>query len=413
MATLFYIHATWRWTYFVGIIYAAVAIAGTFFFYFPPSRPQHDFEKSRWQEFKDLDFIGLLLFTGGLTIFLVGITYLGRSDYSKSLVGSTIPIGAIIFIGAFVYDFTIPKNPIFPFKLLSMFRKYTVHLIVLFISGMIWQAIVTLGPQATLWMYTNDPVEIGKTLIPSNFSGVLGGWIMPSLLHKIKHIRYQILFALLMQTAFTASYAAVVPHHKPAWMAMQLFGQSCFTWVTSLAYVSSSLYVPLEELGVSAGLIGTFRSAGGSVGNAVFSTILNNVVDNNLSDDIVAAALGAGYPANNIGQLIPAVIQNAAGVPNAFAGVPDVTSAVIAATGTALRNSYAHAFRLVFYSTIPFCVIAFAAAWFVSDPSHLLNNHVAVHQEREVLAQIEHKRHEHEHGHGNGHGHSKEAGVIV
>ena len=417
LATLFYIHATWRWVYYIGIIYAVVAMVGTFFFYFPPSRPRHDFEKTRWQEFKELDFIGLLLFTGGLTIFLVGITYLGRSNYSTSLVASTIPIGAIIFICTFIYDFTIPKNPIFPFKLLSMFRKYTVHLVILFISGMIWQAIVTLGPQATLWMYTNDPVEIGKTLIPSNFSGVLGGWILPSLVHKIKHIRYQILFALLMQTAFTAAYAAVVPHKKAAWMAMQLFGQSCFTWVTTLAYVSSSLYVPLEELGVSAGLIGTFRSAGGSVGNAIFSTIMTSIVNDHLTTNIVTAAVGAGYPANNVGELIPAVIQNAAGAPNSFAGVPDVTNQVISATATAVKNTYAHAFRLVFYSTIPFGVIAFAVAWFVSDPSELLNNHVAVHQEREVLAEIEHKRHEHghEHGHGHGNGHerSKEAGVIV
>ena len=376
-------------------------MVGTFFFYYPPSRPQHDFEKSRWEEFKELDFVGLLLFTAGLTVFLVGITYLGRSDYSTALVASTITIGAVVFICAFVYDFTIPKNPIFPFKLLAMFRKYTVHLIILFISGMIWQAIVTLGPQATLFMFTNDPIEIGKTLIPSNCSGLLGGWIMPSLVHKIKHIRYQILFALLMQTAFTASYAAVVPDNKSAWMALQLFGQSCFTWVTSLAYVSSSLYVPLEELGVSAGLIGTFRSAGGSVGNAVFSTIMTSVVNKHLTNNIINAALGAGYSPDNVGQLIPAVIENAAGAPNPFAGVSGVTNEVVSATATAVKNTYAHAFRLVFYSTIPFGVIAFAGAWFVSDPSHLLNNHVAVHQEREVLAQIEHKAHErHDYRHG-------------
>lgn len=371
---------------------------GTYFSYFPPTRPQHDFEKSRRQEFQELDFIGLGLFTAGLTIFLVGITYLGRTNYSTALVASTITIGAVIFVCCFIYDFTVPKNPIFPRKLLSMFRKYTVHLVILFISGMIWQAIVTLGPQATLWMFTNEPIEIGKTLIPSNFSGVLGGWIMPSLVHKIKHIRYQILFALLIQTVFTASYAAVVPHNKAAWMALQLFGQSCFTWVTTLAYVSSSLYVPQEELGVSAGLIGTFRSAGGSVGNAVFSTIMTSVVNKHLANNIVTAALGAGYPPSDLEELVPAVIENAAGAPDSFSGLPAVTSQVISATATAVKNTYAHAFRLVFYSTIPFGVIAIAAAWFVSDPSHLLNNHVAVHQEREVLAEIEYKAHEkHEH----------------
>lgn len=380
------IHATWRWVFYIGIIYAGIVIVGTFLFYFPPSHPKHDYGTSRWQELKTLDFPGLGLFTAGLTIFLVGITYLGKVGYSVSLVASTTVIGGIILICCFAYDFTIAPNPIFPFKLFVMFREYTVYLIILFISGMVWQGIITLAPQGTLFMFTNDPIEIGIIMIPSTFSGVLGGWIMPSLVHKIKHIRHQILFALLLQTAFTASYAAVVPNNRAAWMAMQLFGQSCFTWVTSLAYISSSLYVPQEDLGVSAGLIGTFRSAGGSVGNAVFSTIMTSVVNQKLGNAIVSAAIGAGYPSNEVGQLVPAVIQNAAGVPNAFGAVPNVTVDVISATGDALKNTYAHAFRLVFYSTIPFGVIAFAAAWFVKDASHLLNSHIAIHQEREVLA---------------------------
>lgn len=85
---------------------------------------------------------------------------------------------------------------------------------------------------------------------------------MPSLVHLIKHVKYQIIFALFMQAAFTGAYAAVVPSNRLAWSIMLLFGQSCFTWVTTLAYVSSGLFVPVEELGVSAGLLGTFRSAG-------------------------------------------------------------------------------------------------------------------------------------------------------
>jgi hypothetical protein len=367
-------------------------IAGTLIFYFPPSRPKHDYEKSRWDEFKELDFIGLGLFSAGLTIFLVGITYLGRSDYSVSLVASTITIGAIVFIACFIYDFTVPKNPIFPYKLFTMFREFTVHLIILFVAGMIWQGITTLGPQGTLYMFTNDPIQIGITLIPANFSGVLGGWILPSLVHKIKYVRYQIIFALVMQTAFAASYAAVVPNNKAAWSAMQLFGQSSFTWVTSLAYVASGLFVPQEELGLSAGLLGTFRSAGGSVGNAVFSTIMNAVVNRDLGDNIAAAAIESGFNPADLGKLIPAVIENAVGVPGVLAAVPGITPEVIDATSQAFKESYAHAFRMVFYSMIPFGILALICGWFVRDPSHLLNNHVAVHQEKEVLSGLEHRQ---------------------
>ncbi|KIM94667.1 hypothetical protein OIDMADRAFT_135585 [Oidiodendron maius Zn] len=380
------LHATWRWCYYVAIIYSCICIVGTAIFYFPPSRPRGDYDKTRWQEFKELDFIGLSLFAAGLTIFLVGLTYLGKTSYSIPLVASTVTIGAIIFVACFLYDFTIPTNPIFPFHLFAMFREFTVHLVILFIAGMIWQAVITLGPQATLYMYTNDPVQIGITQIPAGMSGIIGGWIMPSLVHKIKHVRIQIIVALTIQTVFTACYATIIPHHRIAWMIFQMFGLSCFTWVTTLAYVSSGLFVPHDELGVSAGLIGTFRSAGGSVGNAVFSTILNSIINKQLGTRIAEAAIANGFSPSQLSALIPAVIENAVGVPDAFANIPSATPAVIEVTAQAFRDAYAYAFRKVFLSTIPFGVIGLLAAWFVKDPSHLLNNDVAVYQERDVLS---------------------------
>jgi hypothetical protein len=297
----------------------------------------------------------------------------------------TIAVGACVFVSAFIYDFTVPKKPLFPLKLFRMYREFTVYLIILFICGMIWQAMITLGNQGTLFMFTNDIVDIGIISIPANVSAVLGGWIMPSLVHKIKHIRYQFIFALLLQTAFTASYATVIPHNKTGWMILPMFGQSCFTWVTVLSYVSSGLLVPQEELGVSAGLMGTFRSAGGSLGNAMFSTIVTSKINSDLANNIAAAAIRAGYSPKNLEALIPAVIKNAVGVPFAMANVPGVTQQVLAATGTAFKDTYAKAFRTVFLSTIPLGVVAMIAAAFIRDPSHLLNNHVAVHQEKYVL----------------------------
>lgn len=189
-----------------------------------------------------------------------------------TLVPPTISVGACAFISASIYDFTIAQKPLFPLKLFRMYREFTVYLVILFISGMIWQGMITLGNQGTLFMFTNDIVEIGYISIPANVSGVIGGWIMPTFVHKMKHIRHQFVFAL-MQTAFTASYAALVPNNKTAWMILPMFGQSCFTWVTVLSYVASGLLVSQEELGVSAGLMGTFRSAGGSLGNGHLGTL--------------------------------------------------------------------------------------------------------------------------------------------
>ncbi|KAK7701080.1 hypothetical protein SLS57_011851 [Botryosphaeria dothidea] len=378
--------ATWRWCYYIAIIYSAVCTVGIAVFYFPPSRPRKDYDKSRWDEFKELDWIGLLLFTAGLTIMLVGLTYLGKTSYSKALVGSTISIGALVTAACFVYDFTVPANPLFPRSLFAMLRKFTIHLLIVFVSGFIWYAMAALLPQASLYMYTNDPTQIGLIAIPNGFGGVVGGWIIPSLLHRIKHVREQILVALVIQTVFTACYAAVVPDNKAAWIVLQFFGQGCFTWLTTLAYVTAGLFVPQEELGVASGLIGTFRSAGGSIGNAIFSTILHSVTNKELGTRVAGAAVAAGFDPAGLEALVPAVIQNAVGVPGALEAVPGgVSEAVAGATARAFKETYAKAFRMVFYASIPFGVITTACAFFVEDPSPLLNNHIAVVQERDVL----------------------------
>ncbi|GME36890.1 Sugar transporter conserved site [Neofusicoccum parvum] len=379
--------ATWRWCYYIAIIYSALCTVGIAVFYFPPSRPRKDYDKSRWDEFKELDWIGLFLFTAGLTIMLVGLTYLGKTQYSKALVGSTITIGALVTAACFAYDFTVPVNPLFPRSLFAMMRKFTIHLLIVFVSGFIWYAMAALLPQASLYMYTNDPTQIGLIAIPNGFGGVVGGWIIPSLLHRIKHVREQIIVALVIQTVFTACYAAVIPHNKAAWIVLQFFGQGCFTWLTTIAYVTAGLFVPQEELGVASGLIGTFRSAGGSIGNAIFSTILHSVTNKELGGNIAAAALAAGADPANLPALIPAVIQNAVGVPGALAAVPGgVSDAVGAATADAFRDTYAKGFRMVFYASIPFGVITTICALFVEDPSPHLTNHIAVVQERDVLA---------------------------
>ncbi|KAL1650418.1 hypothetical protein SLS58_001236 [Diplodia intermedia] len=386
--------ATWRWCYYIAIIYSALCTVGIAVFYFPPSRPRKDYDKSRWDEFKELDWIGLFLFTAGLTTCLVGLTYLGKSSYSKALVASTITVGALTTAACFAYDFTVPAKPLFPRSLFAMLRKFTIHLLIVFVSGFIWYAMAALLPQATLYMYTNDPTQIGVIAIPNGLGGVVGGWLIPSLLHRIKHVREQIVVALVVQTAFTACYAAAVPRNRAAWIALQFFGQGCFTWLTTIAYVTAGLFVPQDALGVASGLIGTFRSAGGSIGNAVFSSILRSVANRELGANIAGAAVAAGFDPENLAALVPAVIENAVGVPGALQAVPGgVSEAVAEATKAAFRETYAKAFRMVFYASIPFGVITTVCAFWVEDPSPLLSSHIEVHMEKDVVAGKRHGVH--------------------
>lgn len=202
---------------------------------------------------------------------------------------------------------------------------------------------------------------------------------------KVKHLKAQMITALLIQTLGTGCLAAVPLKNKAAWSALQVLALGPFALVCLIAYVAVSLNVPLRYLGLATGLVGTFRSLGGSVGNAVFNTILNGVVKDKLGGAISQAAVTDGFDPSHLGQLIPATVQAAAGVPFAFQSVPGMTDAIEASAIQALREVYAEAYRKVFYSTIPFGVVALGLALCMRDPSQYLTNHTAVHMEKDGL----------------------------
>jgi hypothetical protein len=331
--------------------------------------------------------MGLALYTSGLTVFLIGLTWAGSTGHPwrGASVITPIVIGIVILIGAFAYDFTIAKQPFFPLRLFRQVREFTILLVLVFVSGMCYYSMSALLPQGSLYMFSKDPTQIGIMSIPGGLSQLLGGFILPSFVHKIKHVKVQIIVALTVQTLFIALYSVAVPNNRRLWMAFQFFGMGCFPAVTVLCYITAGLHVRQRDLGIASGLIGTFRSAGGSVGNAIFNTILSSVVNGQLGPRITRSALALGYPAADLETLIPAVIEAGAGIPGTFAAVPGVTPEIEAATALAFAEAYAYAFRRVFWSTIPFGVLAIIAACFIRDPSKYLTNHVAVHMEKDAL----------------------------
>jgi hypothetical protein len=70
---------SWRWTFYLGIVINALALLLVTVFYWPPDFVElHPEGKTRFGQFKELDFVGLFLFGGGLTCFLLGISFGGN-----------------------------------------------------------------------------------------------------------------------------------------------------------------------------------------------------------------------------------------------------------------------------------------------------------------------------------------------
>jgi hypothetical protein len=136
--------------------------------------------------------------------------------------------------------------------------------------------------------------------------------------------------------------------------------------------VTAGVNVPLRDLGIATGIIGTFRNTGGAVGIAISGTIRNSVVGSQLGARITEAALANGFPASGLAELIPTVQLAVLGEPASLLALPGVTPAVESATIAAFKGAYAYAFQRVFLSTIPFGVIATITVIFVKESSQYL-----------------------------------------
>lgn len=70
------VHATWRWTCWISLIWCGIGLILTFFLYNPPPRCSSE-GLTKWQTLKRMDHIGGLLSVFGLISFMLGLVWGG------------------------------------------------------------------------------------------------------------------------------------------------------------------------------------------------------------------------------------------------------------------------------------------------------------------------------------------------
>jgi hypothetical protein len=70
----------WRWVFWLCFILDSISLILVVFFYRPIDQYIKEEGKTRWDQVKELDFVGFFLFTSGMVLFLLGISF-GGSKY--------------------------------------------------------------------------------------------------------------------------------------------------------------------------------------------------------------------------------------------------------------------------------------------------------------------------------------------
>jgi MFS family permease len=332
--------AGWRWSYYLNIIVSAMATICFLLFYHPPNFRLLHKNRSKWQQFMRMDFIGFALFTGGLCTFLIGISWGGTVHPWKSApVIVTIVIGFIALTTFVLYDtYFHYGDPLLPIHLFTS-KGY----LGMVITGMVGSCVVysmnLLWPQQIAYLFGGSPTHRGWLACVVGSAALVGQIVGAAMCQYIPRSRYILIGGCICLLAFSAAMVSINPGDEVRGVALMFMACFSIGLVEICSLSLAPLALPSEDIGAAVGALGSIRSTGSSVAIAIYTTILSNKLAKFMDPRVSKAALAAGLPDSSIVALLKALASGD------FRAVPGINAKIIAAVAAASAGAAADAFR--------------------------------------------------------------------
>jgi MFS family permease len=339
--------AGWRWSYYLDIIVAGLAVVLFFFFYHPPNFHLLHTNRSKMQQFKRQDFVGFVLFVGGLCLFIMGLSWGGQQYAWKSAhVIAAIVVGFASLTAFVLYDAYVHKgDPLLPIHLfktrgyLAMVATGTVGSCVYYSMNIIW-------PQQIAYLFGGTATHRGWLACVVGSATLLGQMTGGVLCTYIKKSRYILIASCLSLLAFSASMVSIGVGDERKGVALMFMACYSVGIIETCSLALAPLALPTEDIGAALGALGSIRSGGASVATAIFVAILTNKLTALIPTAVSAAALQAGLPKTSLTTLLADLATGD------FSNVPGISARIIAAVGAATAQAAAESFRYVYFTTV-------------------------------------------------------------
>jgi hypothetical protein len=358
----------WRWCFYINIIDVGLCIILLYFFYHPPTFDLLHERKTKRQMLKELDYLGIFLWTAGLTIFLMGISWGGKMYPWKSAATiASLVIGIVLLVALFLWEgFANLKYPAIPVKFFAN-RGFISLVCCATVASMFYYSAVLLWPQQVEALFTRD-VEYGGWLSCTVAASTALGQVCAGAIVKWGgNVRYWLIFTTFAMVGFVSALASLTPSDKNTGVALTILGPFMVGFIELASLALAPLFCKAEDIGLASGLLASIRSAGGSIAVTVYTTILSNRLTTTIPNNIIPAAEEAGLEASRIPELLAAVPSR---------NFSDFSQAVQDAANTALPNAYAQAFKTVYLASLGFGGIAIVGCLFSKDAKEHLTDKV-------------------------------------
>jgi EmrB/QacA subfamily drug resistance transporter len=256
-------YLSWRWTLYVNLVFAAIAVAGALA-YMSSARPAN---RPR------MDWTGAVLACAGLFLIVFGFSHAETAGWTAGLTIGSLVLG-LVLLAAFVVAERRGSHPLLPLHVI-LDRTRGGSYVAVGLSGI---AIFAVFLFLTFYLQVvkgYSPLTSGLVFLPmiacillsSNLSSIVA---LPRVGPRVL-IATGMLFgcgamAYLTQLTVTSSYAGGI---LPALLIMGLG----FGMIFSPAINTATAGVERQDSGVASALVNTMQQVGGSIGTAALSTI--------------------------------------------------------------------------------------------------------------------------------------------
>ena len=257
-------HLSWHWIFFVNVPFGLLALwAVATRLHLPVRYSPHR-----------VDFLGAALLAAASVCTLL-ISVWGGLKYewfSGQIIG--LAIGALASVGLFVMQERRAKEPIIPLKL---FRNdiFVASVLLTILSGIAMFASILYIPQYQQIVRGNSPTESGLLMLPLVVGILVASMTSGRLISKTGHYKpFPIIGTLVLALGlWLFSHLGLQTSHVllSLWMLVIGAGLGLFMQVATLAVQNSTAR---ENLGVATSTVTFFRNLGGSLGGAIFGSVL-------------------------------------------------------------------------------------------------------------------------------------------
>ncbi|KAK3298781.1 major facilitator superfamily domain-containing protein [Chaetomium fimeti] len=345
---------------------AAVACA---IVYNPPPLPGQLAFTQR-EKLAKLDWIGYLLFSTGLVLFSVGLSYSKNPyEWTDPRVSATFAVGIALSLALILYETFHKTDGLFHHGLFSRNRNFAIATLAIFLEGLAFFAVNSYFAFQVTTLYEPDAMlSAARYSLKFIFTAVFGcvaGWRATS----SRRVRWITVAAFVLLLAFFVCMATSDRGSDDAvWGYAALMGVAFGITLTTLITVAQ-LSTPPELISIASGLFISFRSLGGNVGLAIYNAVYNAAMDR-LDGNVGDAAVSAGLPVEEVPRFVAALVARNE---TTLLGIPGATPEIIGSGTTALLETYVVAFRYVWISAGCFVAVAAIAAIFLIEEEKEFN----------------------------------------